>query len=89
MWKYKKEVKSRNSLIYFFYLDEYLGQLTMCFYAIIDISIIVYANIFSPGTKKKCWGIPLSSTNLSMTMGYANILENIGKEYFVYINKNV
>ena len=31
MWKDQKEVKSQNSLICFFYLDEYLGQLTMCF----------------------------------------------------------
>ena len=52
MWKYKKEVKSQNSLIYFFYLDEYLGQLTMCFYEIIDVHIIVYTNIFPQGSKK-------------------------------------
>ena len=49
----------------------------------------VHANIFSPGTKKNYWGKQLSSTNLSMAIVYANILYNIGEEYFVYANNKV
>ena len=52
-------------------------------HTIIDVCKIVYANIFSPGTKKNYWGIQFSSINLSMTIVYPNILYNIGKEYFV------
>ena len=59
-------------------------------HTIIDICKIVYANIFSPRTKKKIiGGIQLSLTNLLTTIVYPNILYNIGKEYFVYTNNNV
>ena len=34
-------------------------------------------------------GIQLSSTNLLTAIVYANILCNIGKEYFVYANNKV
>ena len=57
--------------------------------AIIDICKIVYTNIFYSGTKKNYWSIQLSSTNLSTTIVYPNILYNIGKEYFVFANNNV
>ena len=88
MWKYKKEVKSQNSLIYFFYLDEYLGQLTMSFYAIIDVSIIVYANIFPQGPKK-ILGYTIVIDKFFDDNGICQYFRNIGEEYFVYVNKNV
>ena len=58
-------------------------------YMIIDTCKIVYANIFSPGTKKNNGGIQLSSTNLSMAIVYTNILHNTGKEHFVYANNKL